>query len=102
MSKRGPSWIRRVALAFALAAALGYIPHHIYGRTGLARLFELGRTLGDLRRQAMEARADHARLAAQAAALRSDPHAMERVARDELGLVKPGEIVYQFPEHARP
>jgi len=29
--------------------------------------------------------------------LREDPFTMEKIAREELGLVKPGEIVYLFP-----
>ena len=28
--------------------------------------------------------------------LRSDPATIERIARDELGMVKPGDIVYRF------
>jgi cell division protein FtsB len=79
-----------------LALALGYVPHQVYGRTGLAHLAELRRTRDDLRRRNEAARADHARLREQAAALRSDPRALERVARDELGLVKQGETVYEL------
>lgn len=29
--------------------------------------------------------------------LRDDPRAVERIARDELGMVQDGEIVFQFP-----
>jgi len=29
--------------------------------------------------------------------LRDDPQAVERIARDELGLVQDGEIIFQFP-----
>ncbi len=30
-------------------------------------------------------------------ALRTDPEAIERVARDELGMIREGELVFQFP-----
>jgi cell division protein FtsB len=29
-------------------------------------------------------------------ALRSDPETIERIARERLGLVRPGEVIYQF------
>jgi len=91
-----PRLLPRLAVAALLAVALGYLPHHLYGRSGLARLFELRRGAAELHRRNEAARAENARLRAQAAALKSDPRALERVARDELGLVKRGEIVYQF------
>src|SRR4051812_31761578 len=88
------SHLRRVVLAFMLALALGYVPHQVYGQSGLARLFALKRSLGELRRHNEAARVENARLKEQSAALQKDPRALERVARDELGLVKPGEVVY--------
>jgi cell division protein FtsB len=30
--------------------------------------------------------------------LRDDPRAIERIARDDLGMVKPGELIFQFPQ----
>ncbi|HJZ83982.1 MAG TPA: septum formation initiator family protein [Polyangia bacterium] len=100
MPAPGPRLLSRLALACALAVALGYLPHQIYGRTGLRRLIELRRSLADLHRRSEAARAEHARLRAQAAALKGDPRAVERVARDELGLVKKGDVIYQFPPAA--
>ena len=28
--------------------------------------------------------------------LKNDPHAIERIARDDLGMVRPGELIFQF------
>ena len=28
--------------------------------------------------------------------LKEDPHAIERIARDDLGMVRPGELIFQF------
>jgi cell division protein FtsB len=42
-----------------------------------------------------------ARLRREVKALRGDPAALERAAREELGYVKPGELVYKLDE-ARP
>jgi cell division protein FtsB len=96
-----PRWAVRLALAFALAFGLGYLPHHLYSRTGLLRLMQLQRSLTQLRGRNQAARAENTELRARAAALRADTAALERVARDELGLVKSGEILYQL-EDGRP
>jgi cell division protein FtsB len=73
--------------------ALGYIPYHVYARSGLARTLELRRDLVALRARNAQLAAENQRLAREAEALRSDPAALERVARNELGWVLPGEIV---------
>jgi cell division protein FtsB len=102
MAATKPRWLHRLALASAIALTLGYLPHHIYGKTGLARLLRNRRALMLLHERNTRARDENARLRAQAAALRSDPLELERVARDELGLVKQGEVVYQLDDSRAP
>ena len=41
-------------------------------------------------------------LAEEISALRSDPQAIERLAREELGLVRPGETVFLIREELSP
>jgi cell division protein FtsB len=83
---------RGVAAALVMVA-LGYIPYHLYARSGLARMLELRRDLRALRARNAQLAADNERLARDAEGLRTDPAALERVARAELGWVKPGELV---------
>jgi cell division protein FtsB len=73
--------------------ALGYIPYHVYARSGLARTLVLRRDLQALRARNAQLAAENERLSREAEALRNDPAAIERVARAELGWVRPGEIV---------
>ena len=85
--------------------ALGYIPYHLYARSGFARTIELGRDLRSLRARNALLAAEIERLAREADGLRTDPAALERVARAELGWVRPGEIVVDLtpaPEASRP
>ena len=56
-----------------------------------------------LRSELVKVKADNARTAREVRALsrhvealKTDPSALERVARDELGMVREGEIVFQF------
>jgi len=85
--------VGRTAAAVAVMLALGYIPYHVYARSGLARTLELRRDLRALRARNAQLAADNERLAREATALRDDPSAVERVARVELGWVRPGEII---------
>ncbi|OFX24000.1 MAG: hypothetical protein A2V77_08485 [Anaeromyxobacter sp. RBG_16_69_14] len=43
-----------------------------------------------------------ARLRREVKALEGDPAALERAAREELGYVKPGEIIYKLEEGGQP
>ena len=93
MRRQTRTWVGRTAAAVVVMVALGYIPYHVYARSGLARTLELRRDLRTLRARNAQLAADNERLAREAAALRDDPAAIERVARVELGWVRPGEIV---------
>jgi len=81
-----------VAVAF-VACALGYIPYHLYARSGFARMLDLRRDLHALETRNAELRSETDRLGREAEALRSDLRAIERVAREEVGWGRRGEIV---------
>lgn len=54
--------------------------------------------LAKAREEVDQLEADTKRLAAEVAALRSDPRALEKIAREELNLVKPGDVVLVLPD----
>jgi cell division protein FtsB len=93
MRRETRTWVGRAAAAVVVMLALGYIPYHVYARSGLARTLILRRDLRSLRARNAQLTAENDRLAREAEALRSDPDAIERVARAELGWVRPGELI---------
>jgi cell division protein FtsB len=93
MRRETKTWAGRVLAALVVTSLLAYIPYHVYARSGLARTIALGRDLASLRARNDELSAENERLAREADGLRSDLGAVERVARAELGWVRPGEIV---------
>lgn len=93
MRRETKTWARRLAAAAVLAFVLAYLPYHLYARSGLARTLAARRDLAALQLRNRELSAEDDRLAREAAALRDDPAAIERVARNELGWVRPGEVV---------
>ena len=100
MRRTTRTWLGRLAAAALLAFSLGYIPYHVYARSGLARTFALRRDLAALEAKNADLRAENARLLREATALRGDLGAIERVARRDLGWVRPGEIIFQVEDGA--
>jgi cell division protein FtsB len=41
-------------------------------------------------------------LTEQVNALKSDPKSIERIAREEMGLARPGELIFKLPDTAKP
>jgi cell division protein FtsB len=96
-------WVRRLGIAALLAVALGYVPYHLYGSSGLARYMRLKAERDALHESNLKLHVENQRLRGELEALSDDSgelsrNAVERAARDELGLVKAGEVVYQVSE----
>ena len=66
----------------------------IAGEKGLLALLEARREYSALERSLERAREDNAALRDMARRLREDPGAIEEQARRQLGLIKPGEILF--------
>ncbi len=92
-------WLGRLVAAAAAVLALGWVPYQAWSRSGLARLWKLHGEIASLRAESAALRASNARLRAEVALYEEDPAAaVERAAREELGLVKPGEVVFKIEE----
>jgi len=74
----------------------------LMGDRGLVRLYQLHRTRAVLTQEIEQLTATNSVLAEEVRALRTDPGRVEAIAREELGLVKPEEMVYEFPTMGRP
>ncbi|HTY80857.1 MAG TPA: septum formation initiator family protein [Candidatus Bathyarchaeia archaeon] len=91
MSRRSERLLRTSVLA-ALGIALV-----VYGGQSLTRVWALKQEAESLEREVGVLRADTARLTEEVERLRTDPEYIEQIAREKLGLVKPGERVYKLP-----
>ncbi len=85
---RGRGWLFGAGGVALLAALSAFDPAGLRRHAGLAQ--EVGRMEAE---NALLA-AENARLVREVRALRTDPAALERAAREELRLVRPGERVY--------
>lgn len=77
--------ISSIALAFAL-----------FRPGGVLEVYQLSGRIEAAKEEIEALRGENARLREEIQALREDPRTLERIAREELGLVRPGEKVYEF------
>lgn len=73
----------------------------VFGERGLLRIYEMRRERQRIDNKVADLHLENQKLRLSIEALRSDRHQLERIARKELGLVKPNEIIYQFPASGR-
>ncbi len=69
-----------------------------FGEKGLLQVYRLRSELKEIERVNMELRRENERLRVEIDNLRTNKKYIEELARRELGLVKKGEIVYQFDQ----
>ena len=90
-----PGWI--VVAALLLLAVMA-----VFGDNGVLALRRLRGEVDSLVREVRTLEAENERLSRAISELQEDPAAIERIAREELGLVRPGERVLRFPRSGRP
>jgi cell division protein FtsB len=89
---------RKAATLASIILVVALVVGSLFGARGFLQLVRQQRRAEALAREIEELRMENRRLAAEIAALRSDPRAIERLAREELGLSRPGETVFLIRE----
>ena len=91
MRKRNLIFITFVVLCFLyLTISL------IFGDQGMLRYGELKKTREDLERQVAEINEQNEQLKTQIQLFKEDPFFREKFAREEFGLAKPDEYIFQY------
>jgi len=69
----------------------------LYSASSLAQVWQMKREVESLERDIAALRAETQRLSRTIEGLRNNPDEIERLAREALGLVKPGEKILKLP-----
>jgi cell division protein FtsL len=95
--KLGMLWAH-YGIALLGICVFGLFLHDIFGTHGFLAMRrtrqEIERVQGEIARLNRE----NTELSQEVKALKSDPHKIESIARDELGLAKPGEVIIKIPK----
>lgn len=89
------TFLRGLPLA-VLTVALVAVPVLVLEPEGMPRMHALESELGSVRTENTQLERDIAKLRVEVKDLRDDPTAVERIAREQLGLVRKSEVVFQF------
>jgi cell division protein FtsB len=85
---------KTLALGFVLIVAMGLAA--IFSDKGFMNVSDFTEELNYLKKSNAVLAEENAHIQKEIGALKSDPYAVEKIARDKLNLVKPGEMVYQI------
>jgi len=88
------AWIIPLGLLVATSVA---VPLQLVGGQGMPRYLELRAQIARVTQSNEQLEREIKALRQEAELLRNDARAIERLARDDLGMVRQGEIVFQFP-----
>lgn len=69
----------------------------VFGERGLLRIYEMRQEKQRIDGKVTELKRENENIRLEIASLHTDRRYLERIARKDLGLVKPNEIIYQFP-----
>ena len=99
LRKQVQSEVKKKKLIFLTFVSLSFLYLSIsllFGDMGLLRYLELHRTKINLENQITEINRQNEQLRTQLKLLREDPFYREKLAREEYGLAKPNEYIFQY------
>lgn len=92
-----PGRLYRRGLLAAVVFCVGSTTYGLVGDGGLVTVLQMRARHAQLAQQVAAAELANQALRQQIAALRSDPRELERLAREELQMARPGETIYLLP-----
>lgn len=91
------SFFRALLVVLLLLMAAVGIPLKVFGPKGYDRVERLRAELTELNEANARLKRENETLRFEIQSFHANPDYIEKVARDELGMVGPDEIIYQFP-----
>jgi len=95
------SWValewRRLGTVAAVVLIVGLMLHAMFGANGMVAYRQKRTEMQSLKTDVERIQKENEESAARIKALKSDPKAIEKEAREQFGYARPGEVVYVAP-----
>ncbi len=89
---------KKLFIAAGLLLGIYLLASFVLGEMGLVKYFRMKAQHRALTEAIAKLNEDNTKLRRDVHSLKTDPACIERIARDNLGLARPGEIVYYYGE----
>jgi cell division protein FtsB len=76
---------------------MALVAHVLFGEHGFLAMRRAQHEVEKLRQDIAQLNADNKQLSEEIQALKTDPQLIERIARQEMGLAKRGELIFKLP-----
>ena len=93
-SRRATQVTLRVVVLLSAVLTIVFLISFFFSDRGIAELQQARTRVADLHRDIAKLQADNARLRAEIDSVKKSTYAVERIAREDLGMSKKGEVVY--------
>ncbi len=90
------SRLEKTVTAALVVAAIVIAVAAIVGKHGLLTYIQVNNRHVELQEELVNLKEENRRLREEIHTLKTDPGAIERVAREDLGMIKHGEVLYRF------
>jgi cell division protein FtsB len=77
---------------------LALVVHDVFGTHGFIAMRRTQNEIERVRKDIDRLNSENVQLGQKVKALKSDPHAIEQIAREELQRAKPGEVIIRIPQ----
>lgn len=95
--KEPPSFFRRNLRTILSIAIFAMAIHDIFGAHGFIAMRRTQSEITHLTAQIHQLDAENQTLTEEVTSLQTDPRLIERIAREDMGLAKPGEYIFKMP-----
>ena len=94
-------WSRNARTILAIALLLLAV-QDVFGAHGFLAMWRTQQEMKKLQGEVTRLTKENILLSGQITSLKTDPKTIERIAREEMGLARPGEMIFKMPAPATP
>jgi cell division protein FtsB len=94
-------YVRRNTREILFLALFALLLHDIFGTHGFIAMRRTQKEIDEIRMQIGRINDENKSLTDQVNALKTDPKSIERIAREEMGLARPGEVIFKLPDSSK-
>ena len=96
------AYLRRNVRQILGLALFALLVHDVFGPHGFIAMRRTQKEIEQIREQIGKMNDQNKSLTEQVNSLKSDPKSIERIAREEMGLARPGEMIFKLPDTSKP